>query len=184
MIFVAAIVVGLGFGGADQYLGSLIGLGPWTVSVSEMSALWLILPLAAGYTQRRPERAALAGLLATGAALTGFFAMTLSPVEGVALHSAVAGIPGLIGSNLENIAGGAVTAPLCGLIGGRARTGRWWPAAALVAGALCLEPVARHAVGQLYPPDYVWQAEVAAGLAVAVWAMVTAAASRRDRALP
>jgi len=184
MVFVAAIVVGLVFGGADQYLGSLITVGPWTVQVSQMSAPWLILPLAFGFTQRDPGRAALAGLLATGAALTGYFAMTLSPVEGVALRGAVAGLPGLIGSNLENIVGGAVTAPLCGLIGQRARTGRWWPAAALVAGALCLEPVARTATGRLYPPDYVWQAEVAAGLAVAVWAVVTAAASRRDRALP
>ena len=184
MLFVAAIVVGLAFGGADQYLGSLITVGPWTVQVSQMSAPWLILPLAAGYTQRQPGRAALAGLLATGAALTGYFAMTLSPVEGVALRNAVADIPGLIGSNLENIVGGAVTAPLCGLIGQRARTGRWWPAAALIAGSLCLEPVARHAVGQLYPPNYVWQAEVAAGLAVAALAVVTAAASRRDRALP
>lgn len=184
MIFVAAIVAGFAFGGADQYLGSLITLGPWTVSVSQMSAPWLILPLAFGYTQVRPGRAALVGLLATAAALTGYFAMTLSPVEGVALQSALAGLPGLLGSNLENIVGGAVTAPLCGLIGQQARAGRWWPAAVLVAGALCLEPVARHASGRLYPPDYVWQAEVAAGLTVAVWAGVTAAASRHARALP
>jgi hypothetical protein len=64
-----------------------------------MSAPWLILPLAFGYTQRQPGRAALAGLLATAAALTGFFAMTLSPVEGVALHDALAGHPGVGGGH-------------------------------------------------------------------------------------
>ena len=83
MIFAVAIVVGFAFGGADQYLGSLITLGPWTVSVSQMSAPWLILPFAFGYTQRRPGRAALVALVATASALTGYFALTLSPMEGV-----------------------------------------------------------------------------------------------------
>jgi hypothetical protein len=184
MIFLVAIVVGLAFGGADQYLGSLIRLGPWTVSVSQMSAPWLILPFAFGCTQRRPGRAALVALVATASALTGYFAMTLSPVEGVALSSALAGVPGLVGSNLQNILGGAVTAPLCGLVGYRARAGQWWPGAVLVAGALCLEPMARRAAGELYPPRFVWQAEVVLGLAVAVCAAITAAATHRSRALP
>jgi hypothetical protein len=184
MIFLAAIVVGFAFGGADQYLGSLITLGPWTVSVSQMSAPWLILPLAFGFTQERPGRAALVALLATASALAGYFAMTLSPVEGVALHDSLAGVPGLIGSNLQNIAGGAITAPMCGLIGQRARTGRWWPAAILVAGALCLEPAARRATGRLYPPTFVWHTEVALGIVVAVCAALAAATGRRARALP
>ena len=182
MAFVAAIVVGLVFGGADQYLGSLIRLGPWTVAVSEMSAPWLILPFAFGCTQQRPLRAALVGLTATAAALTGFFAMTLSPVEGVALASLPVAIPGLLGSNLENIVGGAITAPICGLIGQRARAGRWWPGAVLVAASLCLEPFARQAAGRLFPPMIVWHAEIAAGLVVAVAAGITASAMRRPRA--
>jgi hypothetical protein len=182
MAFVAAAVVGLLFGGADQYLGSLIRLGPWTVAVSEMSAPWLILPFAFGCTQQRPLRAALVGLTATMAALAGFFAMTLSPVEGVALASIPAGLPGLIGSNLENIVGGAITAPICGLVGQRARAGRWWPGAVLVAGALCLEPFARQAAGRLFPPMIVWHAEIAAGLAVGLAAAITASMTRRARA--
>ncbi len=93
-----------------------------------MSAPWLILPFAFGYTQRRPGRAALVALVATASALAGYFALTLSPIEGVAPSSIPTGLPGLLGSNLENIVGGAITAPLCGLIGQRARAGRWWPA--------------------------------------------------------
>jgi hypothetical protein len=178
MAIVAAIVIGLVFGAADQYLGSLITLGPWTVSLSEMSAPWLILPLIFGATQRTPARAALAGLAATAAALTGFFAMTLSPFEGVSTATAVADVPGLLGSNLENILGGAITAPICGIIGARARAGRWWPAAALAAGALCLEPFAREAVDRRFPPAWVWQLETAAGVAIAVGAVVAAARQR------
>jgi hypothetical protein len=187
MVFVAAIVVGLLFGGADQYLGSLIRVGPWTVAVSQMSAPWLILPLAFGFTQLRPARAALAGFIATAAALTGYFAMTLSPVEGVGLNTALAGVPGLIGSNLQNIVGGAVTAPICGLIGQRARTGRWWPAAALVAGALVLEPAARQVVGERFPPLIVWRMEAALGVAVllaSVIAFAVGGATSRNTGRP
>lgn len=184
MILVVAAAVGFAFGAADQYLGSLITLGPWTVSVSQMSAPWLILPFAFGCTQVRPARAALVALVATASALAGYFAMTLSPVEGVAMSQIPAGLPGLLGSNLENIVGGAITAPLCGLIGQRARAGRWWPGVILVAGALCLEPLARHASGRLYPPAVVWRAEVGLGVAVALLAAIAAAAGRRARALP
>ena len=183
MAIAAAIVVGLVFGAADQYLGSLIRLGPWTVSVSQMSAPWLLLPLVFGAAQRSPRGGALAGLAATAAALTGYFAMTISPVEGVTPAAALADIPGLLGSNLENIVGGAITAPVCGVLGQRARAGRWWPAAALAAASLCLEPVARAAVGRRFAPAYVWELETAAGLTVALTAaFMAAAATRRARA--
>ncbi len=183
MIFVVAVLVGLLFGGADQYLGSLVTLGPWTVSVSQMSAPWLFLPLVFGATQRSPGRAAVAGLAATAAALTGYFAMTLSPVEGVASGTALADIPGLLGSNVENIVGGALSAPICGVIGQRARAGRWRPAAVLVTVALCLEPFAREAVDRRFAPAYVWELETAAGIAIGLAAALTAAvAARRARA--
>jgi hypothetical protein len=58
VIFVVAAVIGFAFGSGDQYLGSLslpAALGPWTVSVSQMSALWLLLPFAFGCTQDRVE---------------------------------------------------------------------------------------------------------------------------------
>ena len=167
MIFVVASLAGFVFGAGDQYLGSLkpmVALGPWTVSVSQMSALWLLLPFAFGCTQDPPRRAMLVGLVATGAALVGYLVMTVSPIESVPLrefpHAAVA----FAGSNLLWIVGGAVTGPLFGLLGQQWRTGRWWVGAAVVGGAFLLEPVARYLRGQLIGPSWVWVAESIVGL--------------------
>src|SRR5437899_12390930 len=99
--FLLTAVIGLLFGAGDQYLGSLrsmVALGPWTVSVSQMSALWLLLPFAFGCTQDRPRRAMVVGLLVTVSALVGYFAMTRSPLEGVVQSSAPAWIAPLLRS--------------------------------------------------------------------------------------
>ncbi len=91
MAFLLVALIGFAFGAADQYLGSLrplVALGPWTTAVSGMSAPWLVLPFLAGCSQVLPRRAMAAGLVATQAALFGYFVMTLSPVEGVALAKA------------------------------------------------------------------------------------------------
>ncbi len=113
------------------------------------------------------------------AALAGFFAMTLSPVEGVALASIPAGLPGLIGSNLENIVGGAITAPICGLVGQRARAGRWWPAPSWSrARSAWSRSPGRQPAGSSQPM-IVWHAEIAAGLAVGLAAAITASMTRR-----
>src|SRR5437764_12975746 len=88
MVFALAILVGLAYGGTDQYLGSLhpmMGLGTWTPTAAQMSAPWLLLPFVLGATQVRSRRAMLVGLIVTQAALVGYFAMTLSPIEGVPL---------------------------------------------------------------------------------------------------
>ena len=53
-----------------------------------MAALWVLLPFLFGCSQKRPRDAALLGLVATVAALFGYWAMTVSPMEGVALRSA------------------------------------------------------------------------------------------------
>jgi hypothetical protein len=166
MIFVVASLVGFVFGAGDQYLGSLrpmVALGPWTVSVSQMSALWLLLPFALGCTQDRPRRAVLVGLTATASALVGYFVMTISPVEGVPLRHAPAAAVAMVVSNLIWIAGGAVTGPLFGLLGQRWRAGRWWMTAALVGGAFLFEPLARRFRGQLIGPAWVWAVEAALG---------------------
>ena len=71
MAYVVAILVGLAFGAGDQYLGtihSLNALGPWAVSISQMAALWVLLPFLFGCSQRRPRDAAVVGLVATVAA--------------------------------------------------------------------------------------------------------------------
>jgi len=168
------VFIGLVFGGADQFLGSLHAaqaMGWWTISVSGLSAPWLLVPFAAGRLQRAPRRAIVAGLLVTLAALAGYFAMTLSPLEGV--HFRWADLWGLIASNRLNEVGGFVAGPAFGWLGYRWRVCRSWVAAGAVACALCLEPVvvaaARRSAGR---SDLVWGVEVLAGLATGAYFFV------------
>ena len=163
MTYFVAVLVGLVFGGADQYLGSLLTLGPWAFAVSAMSAPWLLLPFVFGAAQRQGRPAMLLGLVVTVSALTGYFALTLSPLEGVPLSHFPADLVALVRSNLRNIVGGLVTGPTFGLLGHRWRTTRSLSAAGLVAAAFCLEPLARLATGQLSWPSIVWGIEVAVG---------------------
>jgi len=110
-VLLVAVVVGLGFGAGDQYLGSLVTLGSWTKTLSLLSAPWLVLPFAFGCSQLRARRAAIVGLVVTMSALVGYFLMIMGPVEGgewnLNLHEA----RGLFVSNTLNIFGGLVTAP-------------------------------------------------------------------------
>jgi hypothetical protein len=184
MVFLLAAIVGLAYGAADQYLGSLRLLdllGVWPSTASQMSAPWLVLPFAFGCSQRDARRAVLAGLVVTQAALLGYFAMTLSPLEGV--HPDSAAIAGLLGTNMQYVIGGLITGALYGLLGQRWHTSRSWVSAALVTGALCLEPLARVATGRLSPPDTVWDVEVAVGLAAAAAFAVVLARHRRTAPL-
>jgi len=181
VIFVVTAVIGFAFGAGDQYLGSLslpAALGPWTVSVSQMSALWLLLPFAFGCTQDRPRRAMLVGLVATVSGLVGYFAMTVSPVEGVALSDLRSAAVALLRSNIVVILGGLVTGPGFGLLGQRWRVSRSWSSAALVAGAFLLEPVARRIDGRLFGPSWVWRAEVTLGACLVVCFLVAGTARR------
>jgi len=168
-------LIGFAFGAADQYLGSRVmlgdrfALGLWASTVSAMSAPWLLLPFAVGCTETRAGRAAALGLLATLAALAGYFTLMWSPLEGVALSRSLPHLPSLLASQWANVVGGLLTGPLFGYLGQRWRTERSWPAAALLAGAFCLEPLARWCAGQLPPPQIVWQIEVAAGVLAALW---------------
>jgi len=168
MVVVLAVLLGFAFGAADQYLGSRVMLGPWAASVSVMSAPWLCLPFLFGWTQTRATRAMLVGAVVTSSAVAGYFAMTLSPVENVPLAQAPHFLPYLVRSQIATIVGGAVTGPVFGWLGYRWRVARSWMSAALVVGALCLEPVARNASGRLSPPMLVWRLEVLAGVAVAL----------------
>lgn len=182
MIFVVAAVVGFAFGAGDQWFGSLtpmVALGPWTVSISQMSAFWLLLPFAFGFTQEQRKRAALLGLVVTASALAGYFAMTVGPVEGVPLsHAPAAAIP-LIATNLVWIAGGAVTGPSFAMLGQRWRSRHWWSTAALVGGLLLFEPIARAIRGQVVGPAWVWIGEAAAGATLLAAFTVAAALARR-----
>ena len=184
MAFLFAAILGFAFGAADQYLGSMSWLGPWASTAAQMSAPWLVLPFLIGITQQRARRAAVLGLVITASALLGYFAMTYSPME---IHPwsfdrFTAGMVAVTTRGWFNplyILGGLVTGPLFGLLGQRWRVRRSWVSATVVAGALCLEPLARWVAGQLMPPAPVWTAEVASGAVVAALFAYTVMARRR-----
>lgn len=167
--FLVALACGFAFGAADQYLGSRgVTLGLWATTASVASAPWILVPFLAGCSQTDPRRAALLGLLVTAAALAGYFTLMWSPLEGVRPDQVLATLPQLLSSQWHDIAGGLVTGPLFGRVGQRWRVYRSWTSAALVAGAFCLEPIARRTVGQLPPPAVVWIVEIVTGVALAM----------------
>jgi hypothetical protein len=170
--YILATLVGLAFGAAVQQLGAASSfLGAWTATAAQVSAPWLILPFLAGMTQEVPRRAMIIGLVISEAALLGYFAMTYSPLE---IHPWTLDrfVDGMIaittrgGYNPAFIISALITGPAFGLLGQRWRVRRWWVSAALVAGALCFEPIARWASGRLMPPSQIWVVEVALGLVV------------------
>jgi Family of unknown function (DUF6518) len=184
MAFFLAALLGLAFGAADQQLGTLTAeLGPWTSTAAQMSAPWLVLPFLIGLTQSDARRAAVLGLVVTASALVGYFAMTYSPLEihPWTLDRFTSGFVAVTtsGYNPLYILGGLVTGPLFGLLGQRWRLRRSWISAAMVAGALCLEPLARLASGQLMPPAPVWAVEVTFGVVVAALFAYALMAQRR-----
>lgn len=187
MAFLLAAILGLAFGAADQYLGSMAWVGPWTATAAQVSAPWLILPFVAGMTQERPRRAMALGLVVTAAALLGYFAMTYSPMEihPWSLHRFATGMVAVTTRGWYNpvyIASGLVTGPVFGLLGQRWRVRRSWVSAVLIAGALCLEPLARSSVGRLMPPAPVWTVEVVSGAVVAaVFAYALLSRRRAER---
>jgi Family of unknown function (DUF6518) len=183
MAYLVAAIAGLLFGAADQYFGSRSTLLPWSAGISGMSALWLALPFLVGMTQTKARRAIALGLVATLAALAGYFAMTYSPMENVPTDRFFSGVARMVssGQNPFWILGGLVTGPLFGFLGHRWRVSRSWASAALITAALCLEPLLRGAVGQLTTPARVWGAEVAAGIVVGAAFAVSIATSRPAR---
>jgi hypothetical protein len=163
MAYLLAALVGALFGAGDQYLGSL-SAHPWLVDASLLSAPWLVLPFVFGCTQGGRQRAISIGCIVTASALIGYFVMTLTPIEGVHLDGRAAPILDLLHSELPVIVGAVFTAPLYGYLGYRWRTSRDWLSAALVGGAVCLEPLATAAVGRLPQLSEVWIGEVLMGL--------------------
>jgi hypothetical protein len=88
---------------------------------------------------------------------------------------------GLFLSNTLNIFGGLVTGPLYGFLGQHWQTRRAWTSAALVAGALCLEPLALTVAGRAFPGEstIVWTFEIIAGIGMAAYFLVAGIAYRR-----
>jgi Family of unknown function (DUF6518) len=176
VVVVVALVGGFVFGAGDQYLGSLVTLGAWTAAASLLSAPWLVVPFALGCTQTRVVRAASLGLLATMSALAGYVVMLLSPLEGARLS--LHGVGAWLASSGWIVIGGVVTGPVFGFLGQRWRTRRAWLSAALVAGALCLEPFAERVAGRSWSPT-VALVEVAVGAVLAVYFLVSGTSYRR-----
>ena len=175
--------MGLAFGSGDQYLGSLVTPGAWAESLSLLSAPWLVVPFAFGCGQEKARRAATIGLVVTMTALLGYFLMIMGPFEGGQWTMTLHEVRGLFLSNTENIFGGFVTGPLYGFLGQRWRTRRAWTSAAMVAGALCLEPFALTVAGRTLDGrcSLVWTLETLAGIAAAGYFAFTGLAYRKRR---
>jgi hypothetical protein len=156
------------FGAADQYLGSRgVVLGFWATEVSLLSAPWLLVAFVAGWSQRTAKRAVILGFICTFAALVGYWAMTLSPVEGAVVT--IPGVRGLLVGQWGYLAGGLLTGPLFGWFGNRWRTRRDWMSALAAALAVCCEPLAHAAAGSVVSFHGVWAVEVVVGLAMALY---------------
>jgi hypothetical protein len=178
MAFVLAIVIGFVFGAVDQYLGTVhvtSRLGWWTITVSGMSAPWLVLPFLAGMTQQRAKRAVALGVVVVMTALAGYFSMSNSVFESVPVANFWPRTVRMATTeaNLLWIVGGLITGPIYAYFGHRWRVARSWVGAALVTLALCLEPLARSIAGTefvgggLSGSPVVWRSEVLIGLAAA-----------------
>jgi hypothetical protein len=166
---IAVIIVAVAglYGAADQFLGSRVELGEWTVSVSQMSAPWLAIAFLAGAWPGRRLQAVAMGSLVTIAAVGGYLAMTLSPVEGVAVQS-IHWEPE-VRSQLHIILPALMTGPAFGWLGWYWQATRTRLAAMLMAGFFVLEPLVRLLCGQLIDSrSPAWPTEIAVGITLAL----------------
>jgi hypothetical protein len=169
MVALAAVAFAFVFGAADQYLGSVpghFGAFAWTADISLLSAPWLLIAFAGGYTQRDPRRAIAVGFAVTMVALVGYMFMTMSPIENA--HLSATGIVGFAHSDVLTFVGGLASGPLFGWLGHRWRVARSWPAALFAAAVLCFEPLAHRMIGRPIRSGAVSLGEVAVGIALAV----------------
>jgi hypothetical protein len=112
------------------------------------------------------------GLFVTLAAVVGYMAMTLSPLEGVGTDSIHWSLE--IRSQLHVILPALASGPAFGWLGGYWRSTHSRASALLMAALFALEPCVRLADGQLIDPrSLVWPAEVALGVALAAGAWRT-----------
>ena len=144
---VLTLTAAVAFGAGDQYLPVAIpvsshpGAYGFAVTVSKMSAPWLLVPFLAGAWQGGQRRAALVGLASSWLSVLAYVLMIVSPMEGAHLT------PGTFASSLVSqwpwFAGGLVAGPLYGWLGHRWRARRSPAAALLAALPVLFEPVAR-----------------------------------------
>jgi hypothetical protein len=173
---IVALALAFLFGAADQYLGSF-SAHPWAADVSLLSAPWLVIAFVAGWTQRDARRGALLGAGCTFAALLGYGLMTLSPVENA--HLTLRSATGFVRSERFVFIGAVITGPLFGWLGARWRSDRATVGALVVAGLVCLEPLAHVFYGYKLRFVAVSAAEVAVGLTLAAYVAARTLAARR-----
>jgi hypothetical protein len=143
-------------------------------AVGNISAIWLLLPFLAGATAdgRRVVVGALFGLLATLAALTGFY-FAESFVLDLGQHPWLTDLSLTMGAITYYAEWGLITGPIFGALGLWWRRRRSVAAAGLIGAVFVLEPMAwwlydmRIGGGSAYPvPGYpaLWLSEIAIGV--------------------
>jgi hypothetical protein len=165
------------FGGLDQYVGSL-SAHPLATAVSLLSAPWLLVAFFAGSTQSTLRRAAVFGLASTYAALVGYWAMTLSPVEGA--HMTAHSVRGVVISQSLLVLGGLFIGPFFGGLGHLWRMGGRPEPAIAAALAVAAEPFAHAAAGSAFRVTSVAAAEIAAGLLMVLYVFAGGQRRRSD----
>lgn len=168
-----AIALAVAFGAADQLLGARAWIvESWATDVSLLSAPWLLVAFFAGWSQPTVRRAIVFGFGCTVAALMGYSAMTLSPIEGAVVS--MQEVRGLVIGQGAYVVGGLLTGPLFGWFGYRWRTSRDLRSALSASVIVCCEPLAHAANGARVSFRGVWAAEVVVGLVMGVYVIATA----------
>jgi hypothetical protein len=146
----------------------------WLTDVSLLAAPWLLLAFLAGWTQRAPRAGALLGMACTQVAIAGYGVMTLSPIEGAELtRQSIALRPQPAVLHLRRPHHGPPVRLVRKPLAHRPR-----PSGPLVvAGAFCLEPVARLSTGYALRVPAVGVAEVAVGFAILAYVVWTTRAT-------
>ena len=164
---IAAVAAAAIFGAADQYLGSRVALGSWAPSASNMSAPWLIVAFLGGTAAWDARSAAIVGLASTLAALAGYFALTVSPLESVPVDRLTSSLAHLLMADRVTIAAAFISGPAFGVLGHDWSRRRSRLSAIALTAALLLEPLARTLARRLPGPAWLWLAEIAAGASCA-----------------
>lgn len=119
-------------------------------SFGNLSTPWLLVAFIAGSGFSRLRTAALAGLLATTAALVGFYLLS-SIVQDLGGHGFFADLRLELSANRGYLEGGLITGPLFGALGSWWRRTRTLPASILAGVLLMAEPLALLLLGAFGP---------------------------------
>ena len=151
VILLAAVAFGLlAAWGKGQDTDGVSGISQVRAIVGNLSTPWLIVPFVAGAGCARMRSAAVLGLVATIAALVGFYLLTAAVVD-----LGVSGFPASLrvelSANRGYLEGGLLSGPLLGLAGAWWHRSRALPAAVVVGALLMAEPIVLLLLGAALP---------------------------------